>query len=208
MPSLTAIDGGTYYHHRTLFEPPFDTFIDAAVYIREVPPAAFDDADIILVPCRSNPDLLAPLAERLGAFMASGGTLVAMGETFPERWLPGIVATSVETNFWWWLEPGADLGVRLTGAGGLGDFLAPDALSWHIHGLYTLQDGQMSLIEADGACLMFEEPRGAGRLIATTLDPCYHHGSYFMPATTRFLAGFLPWLKAQDRFARPGRGVG
>jgi len=23
----------------------------------------------------------------------------------------------------------------------------------------------------------------------------YHHGSYFMPAASRFLRGFLPWLK-------------
>ena len=34
-----------------------------------------------------------------------------------------------------------------------------------------------------------------GRMLVTSLDPCYHHGSYFMPATTRFLRGFLPWLQ-------------
>jgi hypothetical protein len=32
-------------------------------------------------------------------------------------------------------------------------------------------------------------------VLATTLDPCYHHGSHFMPATTHFLKGFLAWLK-------------
>ena len=35
----------------------------------------------------------------------------------------------------------------------------------------------------------------AGRLIVSTLDPFYHHGSNFMPATTRFLDGFLPWAR-------------
>ena len=189
MPSLTAIDGGTYYHRRTLFEPPFEAFIDAVVYIRDVPETRFDDVDLVMLPCRLNADLLEPVSQRLVKFMEAGGTLIAMGETFPERWLPGISVTPVETNFWWWLEPGADLGVRLTGAGGLSDFLEPASLNWHIHGKYTLRDGQTSLIEVDGASLMFEEQRGAGRLIATTLDPCYHHGSYFMPATTRFLAG-------------------
>jgi len=34
-----------------------------------------------------------------------------------------------------------------------------------------------------------------GQMILTTLDPFYHHGSHFMPATTRFLDGFLPWLR-------------
>ena len=33
------------------------------------------------------------------------------------------------------------------------------------------------------------------RLIVSTLDPFYHHGSNFMPATTKFLDGFLPWAR-------------
>ncbi len=33
-----------------------------------------------------------------------------------------------------------------------------------------------------------------GRWIVTTLDPDYHFGSYFMPATERFLEGFFPFL--------------
>jgi hypothetical protein len=30
----------------------------------------------------------------------------------------------------------------------------------------------------------------------STLDPLSHFGSHFMPATERFLDGFLPWLAA------------
>ena len=33
-----------------------------------------------------------------------------------------------------------------------------------------------------------------GTLIVSTLDPMSHYGSHFMPATERFLDGFLPWL--------------
>lgn len=197
MPSLAAIDGGTYYHHRTVYEPPFAPFFDAAVHVRDMADADLDAHDIVFLPCRLNADLIAPQGGRLIRFMEDGGTLVAMGETFPERWLPGITATPVETNFWWWLEPGASLGVRLTGACGMEDYLDEAALSWHLHGYFTLRTGQVPLIEADGRCLMFMQDWGKGRLIATTLDPCYHHGSYFMPATTRFLHGFLPWLKRQ-----------
>jgi hypothetical protein len=36
-----------------------------------------------------------------------------------------------------------------------------------------------------------------GTLLMTTLDPTYHYGSYFMPATERFLDGFLPWVRAE-----------
>ena len=36
-----------------------------------------------------------------------------------------------------------------------------------------------------------------GTLLVTTLDPTYHDGSYFMPATERFLDGFLPWARAE-----------
>jgi hypothetical protein len=31
--------------------------------------------------------------------------------------------------------------------------------------------------------------------ILTSLDPFFHHGSHFMPATTRFPDGFLPWMR-------------
>ena len=34
----------------------------------------------------------------------------------------------------------------------------------------------------------------SGTLLVTSLDPMYHFGSYFMPATERFLDGFLPWV--------------
>lgn len=205
MPSLAAIDGGTYYHHRTLCEPPFASFFDATIYVRNVVDADLDSHDILFLPCRLNADLIAPSSDRLTRFMERGGTLVAMGETFPERWLPRIVATPLTTNFWWWLEPGASLGVRLTGAGGLDAYLDEAALSWHLHGFFTPQDGQVSLVEASGRCQMFATAWGNGQLIATTLDPCYHHGSYFMPATTRFLEGFLPWLKHQSQsLLRPG----
>lgn len=44
---------------------------------------------------------------------------------------------------------------------------------------------------------MYDQRVGTGRLIASTIDPHTHHGRRFMPATTRFLNGFYPWLKAE-----------
>ena len=45
-----------------------------------------------------------------------------------------------------------------------------------------------------------------GTLLMTTLDPTYHYGSYFMPATERFLDGFLPWVPAAET-AQGGRRI-
>jgi hypothetical protein len=53
------------------------------------------------------------------------------------------------------------------------------------------------VIETDDGALLIDDTSSyaPGRLIAMTLDPCYHHGSHFMPATTTFLNGFLPALR-------------
>ncbi len=41
---------------------------------------------------------------------------------------------------------------------------------------------------------MFDRISTAGTIIVSTLDPISHYGGYFMPATGRFLDGFLPWV--------------
>lgn len=201
MPTIAAVDGGTYFHHRTLREPPFGDYFDAIVYVRDVPAADLSGYDTLFLPCRLNAELIAVFADKLLAFMAGGGTLVVMGETFADRWLPGIDFTPVETNFWWWLTPGADLGVTIARPEHpLFRRLDRAGATWHLHGTFAVSPNQTSLIEtADGGSLLFEDTvtYAPGRLIATTLDPCYHHGSHFMPATTRFLEAFLPWLKEE-----------
>lgn len=60
---------------------------------------------------------------------------------------------------------------------------------------YTGANAEKLITTADGGAVMFEErlPAG-GRWIVTTLDPDYHFGSYFMPATESFLEGFFPCL--------------
>jgi hypothetical protein len=48
-------------------------------------------------------------------------------------------------------------------------------------------------VEGD-AVLYVDRETWTGQTLVTTLDPTYHFGSHFMPATDRFLSGFLPWL--------------
>jgi hypothetical protein len=51
--------------------------------------------------------------------------------------------------------------------------------------------------------LYVDEVTTKGRMVVTSLDPFYHHGSHFMPATTRFLDGFLPWVREDISMENP-----
>lgn len=198
MTRIAAVDGGTYFHHHTLFEAPFKHCFDDIVYIRDVPFTDLSGYDVIFLPCRLNTHLLAPLADQLVTFMRGGGTLVVMGEIFPDRWLDGIDFTPCETNFWWWREglPGPAPRIAQPDHPLMGDLTDQDCI-WHLHGHFHVKGRQKPLIEDDTGALLIEdvETYAPGRLIASTLDPCYHHGSHFMPATTAFLSGFLPALR-------------
>lgn len=194
---IAAIDAGTYWHHRSLREPPFASRLDRLIYAPEIGRSDLTGIDVLLVTCRTDPDLLVPHRARIAAFLDGGGTVAAMGETGAERWLPGVDWTPGETNFWWWLTPGADSGVRIAAPDhALWRHLPPADVVWHHHGFLRPPPGAVSLVEAvgEGSLLYDDTATTAGRMIVTTLDPFYHHGSHFMPATTRFLHGFLPWL--------------
>jgi hypothetical protein len=71
--------------------------------------------------------------------------------------------------------------------------------TWHQHGVFTPPAGAETLIELenDGAVLYIDRVSTRGTMLVTCLDPTYHFGSYFMPATERFLDGFLPWVCAE-----------
>ena len=198
-PVIAALDAGTYYHHRTFHTPELMPYLDRHLYLPELDDAALAGCDALIVSCRTNPDLLVPHRERFARFLAAGKTLVAMGETGAHRWLDGVRWTDCEVNFWWWKTPGADSGLRLAHpAHPLFSHLTLADATWHQHGTFTPPPGARSLIDKAGAGSVLYEDRHStpGRLIVTSLDPMYHHGSYFMPAASRFLRGFLPWLQA------------
>nr|WP_321523916.1 hypothetical protein [uncultured Cohaesibacter sp.] len=197
--SIAAIDGGFSYHHQSLRCEPFAHFFDEVIYIRDVPLTDLTQFETLIIPCRMNAFHLAPLSEQFQSYMKAGGRLVVMGETFPDRWLPDVNFTAMDTNFWWWLEKGADLGVRIVDTDHpMSAHVTKEAATWHLHGtLDPLTKNQACLIATqDGECLMFEDVSSyaPGTLIVTTLDPFYHHGSHFMPMTTVFLDRFLNWL--------------
>ncbi|MGF1627687.1 MAG: hypothetical protein ACFCVH_22635 [Alphaproteobacteria bacterium] len=198
---LAIVDNGAFYLHRGLYEPPFAEVFDAVLYLPELSGADFDRRRhaAIVVACRTPPELLVPHAVAIRAFLDAGGMLVAMGETGAHHWLPGVAWVDAPVNFWWWIE-GGDSGVRPAAPDhSLWRHLPPQDVVWHYHGVFTPPQGAVSVIDHAGGGSLFYDDRvsSGGRMIVSALDPFYHYGSHFMPATTRFLSGFLPWLQAE-----------
>jgi hypothetical protein len=198
--SILAVHAGAAYHCEALEAPRYARFFDRLVRPEELDCVALSDFDVVLVPCRTPASRMTPHRERLAAFLDAGGAVVAMGETDQERWLSGKCFTRCPTNWWWWLEPGGSLGLTIAAPDHhLFQHIAPDDVAWHLHGAFDPPRGVCSLVEdSDGRSILYiDEVTTRGRMIVTSLDPFYHHGSHFMPAATRFLDGFLPWLKEE-----------
>jgi hypothetical protein len=194
---MLAIDAGTSYHHVALTGR-YAGFFDAVAYLRDLAQVDFRDFDVVVVTCRTPACRLESHRSKVRDYLDAGGMLVAMGETEPWRWLDGIRFTAVPTNYWWWLETGADLGIRtVQPAHGLWRHLPAEDVVWHYHGHFAPPAGATTLVTCrEGGAVLYEDTVSTkGRLVLTSLDPFFHHGTYFMPAATRFLDGFLAWLR-------------
>jgi hypothetical protein len=191
---MLAVHGGTHYQIEAL-EGRYARWFAATARPEALPDLHAFDA--VLVTCRTPGFRITAAAPALRRFLDRGGCVVAMGETRPDLWLPGARFTPEPTDWWWWLTPGAALGVRIAAPGHplLGG-LADRDLTWHLHGWFDPPPGATVLAtDGQGRAIFYADRASTGGLIvATTLDPFYHHGSHFMPATTRFLDGFLPAL--------------
>ncbi|MDB5615904.1 hypothetical protein [Tardiphaga sp.] len=127
------------------------------------------------------------------------------GENKAEAWLPGVTWLPRPTNFWWWLDRDVRPEQRLVSPDHELFKAVPFANTiWHYHGILQPPASAETLIDvpapidgsdSGGALLYDDRTTLPGRLIVSTLDPFYHHGSNFMPATTKFLDGFLPWAR-------------
>jgi hypothetical protein len=202
MKRLGALYGGSSAHHRGLHEPKYARWLSEVIYLPELVATDLSELDGVLVPERLHQGLLDAGRPQLLEVLERGATVVLFGDLpvygpRPEGWLPGVAWEHRPTNFWWWLEPEADSGIvaarpdhplfrRITLA---------DA-TWHHHGVFRPPTGAEVLIATtDGAAVLYiDRVSSPGTLVVSSLDPLSHYGSYFMPATERFLDGFLPWL--------------
>lgn len=200
---LAAVYGGSAQHHRALTEPKYAQHLTGGlIYLPELADTDLTAYGGLLIPERLHRGLLTRAADRISELLDAGGTVIAFsgGEPIPE-FLPGVRWQHRPTNYWWWLEPGADLGVRLAaGAHPLFQRLTLRDCTWHYHGVLQPPDGAQVLVElTTGEALLYvDQVSTAGTMVVSTLDPISHYGGYFMPATERFLDGFLPWVAGPD----------
>lgn len=201
---LAAVYGGSAQHHRTLTAPKYARHLTGGtIYLPELADVDLTEYRGLLIPERSHRGQLERAADRITELLDSGGTVIAFsgGEPFPE-FLPGVRWQHRPTNFWWWLEPDADLGVRLADeAHPLFRRLTVRDCTWHYHGVLELPEGAQALVTlTTGEALLYvDRVSTPGTMVISTLDPISHYGGYFMPATERFLDAFLPWAAETSR---------
>lgn len=196
MRKIAVLYSGGSHQYRTFKSSAFSRYIHQVIYLPELPQTSLQGIDVLIVPSQLNQPQVTSFLEYIIKFVEGGGTVVALGAQSQE-WFPNHNWEFRPTNFWWWLEPGAKSGLVVTKPEhDLFRYISLEDATWHYHGVFFPPQGVQTLIavENDGAILYIDKVSTAGTLIMTTLDPEYHYGSYFMPATERFLSGFLPWL--------------
>ena len=201
---LCSGDGGQL----TTFDD-YRPYIDDMLYIMDLDTIDLDQYGAIVVPDFSNQEVLDRNGSRFDTYLERGGFLVTFEPSRPDRWLSivDVPFFKRETIDWkWWTRPGGRLEVyQPEPRHPMAEAIPVADMSWHFFGAYRFFDGAQPILNLDNdeGCIMFDyRVPGGGRLICSTIDPHIHSGRRFMPATTRFLNGFYPWLKAEVRNAR------
>ncbi len=182
----------------------YAAYLDERLYLRTLDRVDLTGFRAIVVPDFSNQELLRQHARQLNDYLAGGGFLVVFEPNRMDEWLDVVAVPwfSRETEDWkWWMKPGGRMeAYQPEPRHPMAEAIPLSAMCWHFFGAFRFVEGAVPILNLDHAegCLMYDQRiEGGGRLIASTLDPHTHHGRGFMPATTRFLNGFYPWLQAE-----------
>jgi hypothetical protein len=196
---LAAVYGGSSHHHRALTAPKYARHLAGGLlYLPDLADVDLTGLDGLIVPERIHRGMLNRAGPRILELLDAGGTVAAFcGGEPPPEFLPGVRWEHRPTNYWWWLQPDGDLGLRTPNPDHsfFGQLTLRDC-TWHYHGVLDPPARADVLITlATGEALMYVDRHStAGTLVVATLDPLSHYGAYFMPAAERFLDGFMPWI--------------
>jgi len=197
MRKIAALYSGVSHENRSWNEPKYNKYISDIIYIPEMSNNSLDGFDVVLVPSRLHVSLMNRIQPLLERFAANGGIVVMFWPQAEETAAPNQKWEFRPTNYWWWLDPNETIGYVLRRPDHeLFQYIQLEDCVWHYHGIFHPPEGADVLITLgdEGAILYVDKVSSNGTWIVTALDPEYHYGSYFMPATERFLDGFFPWL--------------
>jgi hypothetical protein len=153
-------------------------------------------------------------APQLNAYVRGGGFLVVFACKGVHEWIDVVKLgwRPVDTKDWlWWTRPKPYLEIHQPEPRHpLCDVIPVEDMSWHWFGAFDPHPAGHSALNLDddsGSLLLdFRDLEGGGRLLVSTLDPHVHNGERFMPATTRFLRAFYPWLNREVGIVREQPG--
>ena len=189
----------------------FRHYIDDLIYIHDLPRVDLSLYAAVVVPDAMDAAAVQPYAPQLNAYLKGGGFLVVCLQGHAD-WLdiPGLTWTPGNCRDWLWWTKGEKLEVRFSVPHHpITESVPLSHMSWHWGGSYNIPEGARSILEIDDGrgslFLDFPSLPGGGRLLLATLDPHSHNGQRFMPATTRFIQSFYPWLNRQLGIVRPVR---
>ena len=187
--------------HLTCYED-YRDYIDEMIYVRAISEDSLRKHSVIVVPDWNNIAALRKSARHFNDYLRAGGFLIVFGPNRMQTWIDVVPISwfNRPTENWkWFMTPGGRMeAYQPNPEHPLAKAIPVADMSWHFFGAFEFTDGAVPVLNLDNdeGCLMFDQAiPGGGRLIATTIDPHSHHGHRFMPATTRFLNRFYPWLK-------------
>jgi hypothetical protein len=196
MKRLAAVYGGDSRQHRSLNEPKYKQHFSDIIYFPDLERVNLESYDGLLFPSQLHQKLLLRSKKRITDYLDQGGTVIAFG---PQAisWLPGLTWEFRPINFTWWLDKDVNSGlVQAREDHSLFQYINLADTEWHFHGVFWPPKGVDVLFQSEdrGAIFYIDRVSTKGTILLTTLDPMFHFGSHFMPATERFLDGFLPWV--------------
>lgn len=171
---------------------------DKVFYLPRLHEESLDGFDCVVIATGLNPDFLMKNSQKIVSYLENGGNIVTFGSVRPP-YIPHINFKPCETNYWWWIHPGADLPLYAKDSNhDLWKYLEVRECKWHYHGTFEPDEGcEKILVDEIGRPILYKDDcHFPGTLYVTSLDPDYHIGQGFMPTTVPFMEKFMQWVKS------------
>lgn len=172
--SVSVLNSGVPIHDYILTESTYADSFDS-ISVQSLSETDFADIETLIIPYKTNQEVLHSEQERLEEYLRAGGTVLAFGDVF-RQWLPGGTWYPVEFDYTWWAR-GESLELEiLEPEHSLFDDGSSDAYTWHYHGRFDPPADATPLLAAPEGVIMYEQQLDAGKVLATTIDPLHHLG--------------------------------